>query len=72
MLRFTIVSHAPRPFATARGDYPRTNWTARLTEVEQDEARCLEAMLHWRDPSERSRTLHRRDHTLVDDNPASG
>lgn len=44
----------------------------RLTEVEQDEERCLEAMCHWHDPGERSRTLRCRSHTLVDDNPASG
>jgi hypothetical protein len=43
-----------------------------LTEIEQDEERCLEAMLHWRDPRERSRTLHCRRQALVDDNPASG
>jgi hypothetical protein len=29
-------------------------------------------MLHWRDPVERLRTLRRRAHSLVDDNPASG
>jgi len=39
---------------------------------EQGEERCLGAMLHWRDPVERLRTLRRRSHTLVDDNPASG
>jgi hypothetical protein len=44
----------------------------RLTEIKQDEAQSLEAMLHWRDPVERLRTLRRRNHTLVDDNPASG
>ena len=44
----------------------------RLTEVEQDEERCLGAMLHWRDPVERLKTLRRRSHTLVDDNSASG
>jgi hypothetical protein len=43
-----------------------------LTEIEQDEERCLEAMLHWHDPVERLKTLRRRRHTLVDDNPASG
>ena len=44
----------------------------RLTEVEQDEEHCLEAMLHWHDPIARLRTLRCRSHTLVDDNPASG
>jgi hypothetical protein len=44
----------------------------RLTELEQEEDRCLEAMLHWRDPVERSRTIRCRRHTLVGDNPTSG
>jgi hypothetical protein len=45
----------------------------RLTEIEQDEERCLEAMLHWHDPVERLWALRRsHTHTLVDDNPASG
>jgi hypothetical protein len=43
-----------------------------LTEVEQDEGRCLEAMLHWRNPIERSRALRCKRRALVDDNPASG
>jgi hypothetical protein len=42
------------------------------TEVEQDEEHCLEAMLHWRDPAERMRSLRCRRHALVDDNPTSG
>ena len=43
-----------------------------MTEIEQDEERCLEAMHHWHSPVERSRALHCRRHALVDDNPASG
>ena len=43
-----------------------------LTEIEQDEEHCLDAMLHWRDPAERLRLLRRRRHGLVDDNPTSG
>jgi hypothetical protein len=43
-----------------------------LTEIEQDEERCLEAMLHWRNPIERSRALRCKRRALVDDNPASG
>jgi hypothetical protein len=43
-----------------------------LTEIEQDEEHCLEAMLHWRDPAERLRMLQCRRHALVDDNPTSG
>jgi hypothetical protein len=44
----------------------------RSTEIEHDEEESREAMLHWRDPVERSRALRCRNHTLVDDNPASG
>ena len=43
-----------------------------LTEIEQDEEHCLDAMLHWRDPVERSRILRSRRHALVDDNPICG
>jgi len=43
-----------------------------LSELEQDEERCLEAMHHWHSPIERSRALHCRRHALVDDNPTSG
>jgi hypothetical protein len=49
---------------------------ARLTEYRgkdiDEEERCLDAMLHWRDPIERLRTHRRQRRTLVDDNPASG
>jgi len=44
----------------------------RLADIGCDEERSPEAMLHWRDPVERLRTLRRRNHTLVDDNPTSG
>ena len=40
-------------------------------EIDEEE-RCLEAMLHWRDPVERLRAHRHRLHTLVDDSPASG
>ncbi|MGC2787443.1 MAG: hypothetical protein WA397_27170 [Roseiarcus sp.] len=43
-----------------------------LTEIEQEEEHCLEAMLHWHSPVERSRMFHGRRHALVDDNPTSG
>ena len=43
-----------------------------LTEIEQDEEHCLEAMLHWRDPMERARALRCKQRALVDDNPSSG
>jgi hypothetical protein len=70
---FTIVGHGPRPPPSRRKDaiFARLR-PLRLTEVEQDEERCLEAMLHWHDPIERRRALRCRGHTLVDDNPASG
>ena len=42
-----------------------------LTEIEQDEEHCLEAMHHWHSPVERSRMLRCRRHALVDDNPTS-
>lgn len=43
-----------------------------VSEIEQEEERCLEGMLHWHDPVERVRTLRCRQRALVDDNPASG
>ena len=70
---FTIVGLKPRPQASWRKvDIFARLRPLRLTEVEQDEERCLEAMLHWHDPIERLRALRSRGHTLVDDNPASG
>jgi hypothetical protein len=43
-----------------------------VTEIEQNQKRRLEAMLHWHDPVETLRTLRHRSHTLFDENPASG
>ena len=70
---FMIVGRKPR----ALPSWPKVNVVVRmrplhLSEIEQEEERCLEAMLHWRDPSERPRNLRHRSHTLLDDNPASG
>jgi hypothetical protein len=68
---FTIVGRKPR----ALQSWPKLLLRIRplhLSEIEQEEERCLEAMLHWHDQAERLRTLRRRSHTLVDDNPASG
>jgi hypothetical protein len=70
MTKFAIIGLKPRSPA---------DWVLarigqhRITDMEQ-ERNGLEAMLHWRDPVERLRTLRRRRHahTLVDDNPASG
>ena len=73
MLRFTAVVAWPRPPPLWRGTFGRMR-QFHVTEIEQEEEYCLEAMLHWHDPAERLRTLRRRrhSHTLVDDNPASG
>jgi hypothetical protein len=73
MSYFTMLGSNPRPPPERR----KTNILSRirdlrLREIEHDEDRSQEAMLHWRDPVERLRTLRRRNHTLVDDNPASG
>jgi hypothetical protein len=72
---FTIIANGPwrLPEWRKTGMLDRLR-PLRVTEIEQDEERCLEAMLHWHDPTERLRTLRCRcsRHTLVDDNPASG
>jgi hypothetical protein len=70
---FTTISEKLRTQPTWRKIDLFARWRPHcLTEVEQDEEHCLDAMLHWRDPDERSRMLQRRRHALVDDNPASG
>jgi hypothetical protein len=70
---FTTISEKLRTQPTWRKIDLFARWRPHcLTEVEQDEEHCLEAMLHWRDPAERLRTLQCRRHALVDDNPASG
>jgi hypothetical protein len=43
----------------------------RLAMAEHEE-HGLDAMLHWRDPVERMRTLRSHQRTLVDGNPSSG
>jgi hypothetical protein len=73
MPMFTTAGHKPRPQPSWRKpDIFARLRLLRLTEVEQDEDHCLEAMLHWHDPVARLRALRCRGHTLVDDNPASG
>jgi hypothetical protein len=73
MPMFTIVGHKPHPQPLWRKvDVFTRLRRLRLTEIEQDEEHCLEAMLHWHDPVARLRMLRCRNHTLVDDNPASG
>ena len=70
---FTISGAYPRAQAERRmaDILARIRWL-RSMEIEHDEEGSREAMLHWRDPVERSRALRCRNHTLVDDNPASG
>ena len=70
---FTISGAKPRPPAErGKADILARLRGLLLTEIERDEERPQEAMLHWHDPVQRSRTLRCRNHTLVDDNPASG
>ena len=52
-----------------RGREPGWNEEFLLNGRGREHAR--DAMLHWRDPVERLRTLRRR-RTLIDDNPCSG
>jgi hypothetical protein len=74
MPMFTIIAHgASRLPLWGRTEILLRMRPLRLTEIEQDEERCLDAMLHWHDPVERLWALRRSHaHTLVDDNPASG
>ena len=58
---------------------PEWRFTVILAQIREyrgqaivEEERCLEAMLHWRDPVERLRPRRHGRRTLVDDNPASG
>jgi hypothetical protein len=73
MPMFATISEKLRTQPTWRKLDVLARWRPHcLTEVEQDEEHCLDAMLHWRDPAERLRMLQCRRHALVDDNPASG
>ncbi len=83
MLRSEVTGHRPRAppqwrviLARVRGQHWRVR-EQHWKESEEGElllngAHALDAMLHWRDPVERLRTLRRRRRTLVDDNPCSG
>jgi hypothetical protein len=55
-------------------DWVRARIQKRRLRDAELEGQDPEAMLHWRDPVDRLRTVRRRQqiHTLVDDNPASG
>lgn len=73
MLKFMPVGRRPpAPLALRKASILARIRRLRTTEIEQDEERPLEGMLHWRDPVERLRMRRRRNQTLVDDNPASG
>ena len=73
MLNLPRIGHKPGPppgWRKANAILARMR-EDRLTGAEQED-RCLEAMLHWRDPVGRAPMLRRRQRTLVDDNPSSG
>jgi hypothetical protein len=73
MPMFTTITEKLRSQPTWRKIDVLARWRPHcLTEIEQDEEHCLDAMLPWRDPAERLRMLHCRRRALVDDNPASG
>ena len=86
MLRFGVAGHrppAPPQLHVILARVREQHWRAReqnWKEKEEGElllngsgrAHALDAMLHWRDPVERLRTLRRRRRTLIDDNPCSG
>ena len=75
MPKLTFIAHEwPRLPERRQIDFFMKSSRPCLSEIEQEEEHCLEAMLHWHDPGERLRNGHRRchTHTLVDDNPASG
>ena len=76
MLQPAMNGHEPRA--------PR-QWRVILTRIrvyhwtEVDQGDCsregehsLDAMLHWRDPAQRLKTLRRLRKSLLDDNPSSG
>lgn len=65
MLRLTTIVVWPRPPPSWRRTFGRTR-QLHVTEIEQEEEYCLEAMLHWHDRSERRRNLRCRNHTLLD------
>ena len=85
MLRSEVTGHRPRAPPQWRVILARVreqHWRVREQDWKESEegelllngkgAHTLDAMLHWRDPVERLRTLRRRRRTLIDDNPCSG
>jgi hypothetical protein len=69
MHKLGIIADPPRAPPERR---IRAQMTEPRGEEIDEEERCLDGMLHWRDPIERLRTHRRQRRTLVDDNPASG
>jgi hypothetical protein len=72
MLKLAITADRPRAPPPWRVTAALAGITEHRGEEIDEEKRCLDAMLHWRDPIERLRTRRRPRRTLVDDNPASG
>jgi hypothetical protein len=72
MLKLAIIADRPRAPPPQRVSAMLARITQHRGEEVDEEERCLNAMLHWRDPIERLRTHRRQRRTLVDDNPASG
>ena len=72
MLKLAIAADRPRAPPEWRVTAILAGITEHRGEEIDEEERCLDAMLHWRDPIERLRTHRRQRRTLVDDNPASG
>jgi hypothetical protein len=72
MLKLAITTNRPRaPLERRVCDMLAGITEHRERDIDEEE-RCLDAMLHWRDPIERLRIQRRQRRTLVDDNPASG
>jgi len=78
MLRSEVTSHRPRAppqwrviLARVREQHWKESEEGELLLNGRGRAHALDAMLHWRDPVERLRTLRRRRRTLIDDNPCS-
>ena len=72
MLQPTNTRHEHAPRAPPQWRVILTRLRERRWTANEEEAHPLEAMLHWRDPHERLRTIRRRRHGLLDDNPSSG
>jgi hypothetical protein len=72
MLKLAITADRPRAPTEWRVGAILAGMTEHRGDEIDEEQRCLDAMLHWRDPIERLRTYRRQRRTLVEDNPASG